>query len=118
MATARIMMSANPRPNVHHWPTALVPLTALPALIRPLLLVTAPSTASVGPTARTAKERAQKAAPIMAETAAERLLKAATAGRRMRLIQTESLPKLGMADALIYIIIAKRIFTRNAISMT
>src|SRR5690242_15616800 len=45
MAIARIMMSSRPRPKVHHCPVALLPLTALPALISPLLFVTAPSTA-------------------------------------------------------------------------
>src|SRR5205085_6840658 len=60
MATARMMINNNPRPNVHHWPVALVPLTALPALMSPLFCVTAPNTASAGPSASTAKERAQR----------------------------------------------------------
>src|SRR5690242_12495065 len=78
MAIARMMMSSRPRPNVHHCPVASLPLTALPALISPLLLVTAPSTASAGPSASTANERAQKAAPMRAEIAAEKLLNTAT----------------------------------------
>src|SRR5579863_2627102 len=40
IATARMIMSSSPRPNVHHSPVALLPLTALPALMRPLLFVT------------------------------------------------------------------------------
>src|SRR5258708_37012190 len=71
MATARIMMSASPRPNVHHWPIALVPLTAVPALIKPLFLVVALSTANVWPTASRARDRAQNAGPIMAENGAQ-----------------------------------------------
>src|SRR6266446_2763485 len=79
IAIARMIINASPRPNVHHWPVASVPLTALPALMSPLFCVTAPSTASAGPSANTAKERAQKAAPIKAEIAAEKLLNTATA---------------------------------------
>src|SRR5215469_2314957 len=88
MATARMTISANPRPKVHNCPAVLVPLTTLPALVRPLLLVTAPRTARLGPRASTANDLAQKAAPISAETEAEKLLNMATDGCRMRLIQT------------------------------
>src|SRR5437667_1137726 len=88
IAIARMTINRSPRPNVHHWPVASLPLTALPALISALFCVTAPSTANAGPSASTAKERAQKAAPRKADTAAAKLLNTATEGCKIRLIHT------------------------------
>ena len=78
---------AKPPRNTQTW-CSFWSLKLWPQSIRVWLLVTAPIETSTGPSAETAKYRAQNVAPMSAERAAAKLLTTASGGDRIRLTQT------------------------------